>query len=893
MRIFKTALAVILFLAASTGAFAQATHYSDLDIDCTERAGESGERITVYFNNLPLIGINEVEVGDEVAIYRNDGGTHVLFGAGIVMETPGGTKYLMTPGWGTFENLGSYIGAVYAYGEEWTCLMGNCFGCGQEVGFTDNETMYYKIWDNSASMEYIVPIDDASYFQMGTGWTNNYTSDFGFMVVDYADAPMFVTPTLQTPADEAANVTFDSGIDFQWSAVDATSYQFQLSTSDEVDGNGAFTSALYTANPTTISLNVPAGTFNHKTTYYWIVRAYDGSEYTDWSDPFEYTTIIAPPDAVTGMTPADGAFDVATYVDLEWNASEAPDVDPGEETSYTVKVGETSDLTGADVYDVGQNLMKALGNLKYGKTYYWSVTPSNIGGDGPESAVYSLTTKELPMPEITSPDYAQGNGDNVPLGVNFAWDWDDPDLPLGSPVFDDIRYEVWVTDSEGSELFSYDGLTESPKQCDVGAGYLDYSSAYSWHVVAYIDQGDGWEVQSGYDAADFITGPISAPTLVNPINNGELNITNGQFSWNAVPLATGYTLYIERDEDGVQEEVSVSGTTKDVQAAWFEGAGLEADKYYTWWVVAHSGDNTSANSAMWSFMANDFNDIIIDYTGAGTSENDTYTVSVCSGETSVKLYPDGVRWVWEGSSPDDPSAYTYSISPNQGINGHNTSTPELNYAQTGRRYTMRVYDPVADEYYYGYIDLTVNPQPFLRLQRRALFVDDGVSDFDLYSTVSSHSSGTGWEIDWSDNSNFTSILGTSSAGATAVEVSPPSRVNRYYAELVIGGCESRRQQTMVISRPAKQAAAIAGLNGNVEIYPNPTVDNVNINAYFGEAQDVEMKLVDMLGRQVSNSGSVNAKFVESSIDMSELPAGVYFLHIRVGSETTVEKIIKQ
>ena len=77
------------------------------------------------------------------------------------------------------------------------------------------------------------------------------------------------------------------------------------------------------------------------------------------------------------------------------------------------------------------------------------------------------------------------------------------------------------------------------------------------------------------------------------------------------------------------------------------------------------------------------------------------------------------------------------------------------------------------------------------------------------------------------------------------------------------------------------------------IYPNPTRDMLNISAMLSTAQFVQIRLVDLRGQVVYQETYNNQNNIQSTIDVGELPNGVYILQVQAGKQQVIRKIIKQ
>jgi opacity protein-like surface antigen len=77
------------------------------------------------------------------------------------------------------------------------------------------------------------------------------------------------------------------------------------------------------------------------------------------------------------------------------------------------------------------------------------------------------------------------------------------------------------------------------------------------------------------------------------------------------------------------------------------------------------------------------------------------------------------------------------------------------------------------------------------------------------------------------------------------------------------------------------------LSGNIDIYPNPTVENVTLSTNGSKGNALIYQLFDSHGRLIS-SAKINEN--ETQIEMSSLPSATYF--VKVSSENEYVKTFK-
>jgi hypothetical protein len=84
---------------------------------------------------------------------------------------------------------------------------------------------------------------------------------------------------------------------------------------------------------------------------------------------------------------------------------------------------------------------------------------------------------------------------------------------------------------------------------------------------------------------------------------------------------------------------------------------------------------------------------------------------------------------------------------------------------------------------------------------------------------------------------------------------------------------------------------ITGLEALVSgrIYPNPATRYVYVHLSV-PGEDVDVLLTDAAGRRVHNAVVVNSR-EDITIDMGDVPAGIYFLELHRGETVEIRKIM--
>jgi hypothetical protein len=104
------------------------------------------------------------------------------------------------------------------------------------------------------------------------------------------------------------------------------------------------------------------------------------------------------------------------------------------------------------------------------------------------------------------------------------------------------------------------------------------------------------------------------------------------------------------------------------------------------------------------------------------------------------------------------------------------------------------------------------------------------------------------------------------------------------------GCSDTASFTVTAS---PTGLANATVSDKTTLYPNPTIDNVNLSFKMqGKAQSATIKLVDVTGRELMTEYDIISNDKVVTLDVSSLPQGTYFIRIITGGKTQVERFSK-
>ena len=370
-------------------------------------------------------------------------------------------------------------------------------------------------------------------------------------------------PVLVSPSNNSTNQSLTPTL--SWNAVTgADSYKVQVS-----DDSG-FTTLIIDQSGVT-ETNLAVTDLSNDTQYYWRVLATNAAGDSEWSTPFNFTTLPNIADVPVLLSPLDNAANQPLTPTLSWNA--VTDAD-----SYKVQLSDNSGFSNIvfEQLDIITSSVDITG-LSNDTQYYWRVLATNAAGNSEWSTPFNFTT--LPtiagVPVLVSP---VNNSANQQLTPTLSW----------NAVTGADSYKVQISDEPGFLTFIIDEVGVTETSFDITG--LSNDTQYYWRVLATNSAGDSnWSAAFNFTTLPTIAG---VPVLVSPSNNSTNQSLTPTLSWNAVNGADSYKVQLSDDPGFVTfivDEVGVTETSIEV-------TGLSNDTQYYWRVLA----TNAAGDSNWS-----------------------------------------------------------------------------------------------------------------------------------------------------------------------------------------------------------------------------------------------------------------------------------------------------
>lgn len=166
----------------------------------------------------------------------------------------------------------------------------------------------------------------------------------------------------------------------------------------------------------------------------------------------------------------------------------------------------------------------------------------------------------------------------------------------------------------------------------------------------------------------------------------------------------------------------------------------------------------------------------------------------------------------------------------------------------------------------------------------------------VFTVAAANATSYQWEVSMDGGSNWLALddsfanpdVSGSTTNTLTVSGNNMMMVNGYLFRVILGSspCED------VISDEALATVTLSAhdfsVDNRIKIYPNPFLNEVIIT--FQDSAAAELKVLDINGRLLKNQKLTAA---QNTIDMDDLPSGLYLFQITSDTKTTTQKVIKK
>ena len=462
------------------------------------------------------------------------------------------------------------------------------------------------------------------------------------------------SPELVTPDDGAQDQP--TSLTLQWSESEtAETYQVQLAADE------SFTDIIDEAEGLEDTEYDLEG-LEYDSDHFWRVRATNEAGQSDWSQEWNFTTVIGPPDTPELNSPEDDAIGLMTAVLFDW------EVVSGAET-YSLQLSEDSGFNEIvnDIDDI-EDTSQEIAGLDEDQTYYWRVNATNVSGNSGWSAVWSFTTAPpapQQAPELLSPE---DGSEDVSTSLSLEW----------QEVEGATWYELQVATDENFEqqVVTMDDIEATSTEIEE----LEYEEIHYWRVRAANDGGSSdWSEVWNFTTEDDPLEIPDAPELATPEDEAGQVEKPAELHWEEADGAETYTLQLAEDSGFDQLVTEV----EDLEQTNYSVEDLEYGETYYWRVASVNEAGSSDWSEVWNFTTEDAPLEIPDVPELGNPENEADQV-----EMPVELHweeIDGAETYTMQVAED--SEFDHLITEVEGLDQNSYNIEEL---EGGQSYNWRV-----------------------------------------------------------------------------------------------------------------------------------------------------------------------------------------------------------
>lgn len=383
-----------------------------------------------------------------------------------------------------------------------------------------------------------------------------------WMFTTFLGAPL---PT--SPANEATDIPVTTKCEWQ-QAPGADSYDFQLSV------DPAFSDLILDKTGIT-DLYYDVYNLDYYKVYYWRARSKNATETSDWSDEWNFKTLLPKPIL---LTPPDNSTSMELAGKLTWK-------DLGLGVKYNVQISDVQSFSSVLKEETVNITSYDYTGLEQNKDYYWriyAVFPGNV------KTTWSDTWKFRTKLGIAKPVLSDPANNSYGIALSGIIKW--------LPVIDAEEYQIQISNSSdfSSTVADVNGLKTAQYSY---VGY-SYGTFYYWRVKASnkdftSEWSDTWKFRTMHGSPVAIAGtnPGTDSASVNA------SAINGRIAWRKQAGAVSYNLQVSETNDFSTSIIN----QKAINDTFYIYTNLTNYKQYYWRVQGVFNEETGIfSNSEWS-----------------------------------------------------------------------------------------------------------------------------------------------------------------------------------------------------------------------------------------------------------------------------------------------------
>ncbi|HUF10188.1 MAG TPA: fibronectin type III domain-containing protein [Rhodothermales bacterium] len=675
-------------------------------------------------------------------------------------------------------------------------------------------------------------------------------------------------PSLSSPSHQEDDVPLSPQLVWQ-STSGADSYRLEVST------NSDFSSLFFDRSGIGgTSLTLPVSLQSNRR-YYWRVRASNKIGDGSYSDPRWFTTKeSAAPGKVALSSPADNANGVSTTPTFSWQSA------PGAQ-AYTLEVSGTSSFASLKHVEAGLTTTSFTRDTPFahGDMLHWRVRATNSVGNGPYSDDREFATELGGPTQVTLVSPADGS-EGVNTSPTLVWQ--------AVQSASSYRVQVSTTQSFSGSLIRDTELSGTQLQ----VGPLVSQKTYFWRVRSSNAGQINWSVVRHFSTGSGAPAQVALQSPPNDAENQPLSVT---LAWSAPAGAEKYNLQVALNQTFTTILVSETGLT----ATNYVLGGLQHSTDYYWRVQAANGVGTGGWSAARTFTTQ----VVVGPTAPAQ-------VALQSPPNDADNQPLSVTLAW--SAPTGAEKYNLQVALDQTFTTILVSEMGLtatNYLLGGLEHSTDYYWRVQAANGVGAGDWsaarTFTTGFVLGPAAPALIYPlDGADNVPAAPVFSWNETdgAESYKLELSTTlpdqlENFVTVVIAVVVQQTFFQSPPLSTGQDYFWRVesrnAAGSARSQVRSFRTVLTTSSETEELPTEFSLEQNYPNPFNPSTTIRYNLPEAADVELIVLDALGRVVDDLGSRRTAPGAHTVmwDAGSRPSGIYFVRMEAKGYVGLRRMV--
>jgi hypothetical protein len=617
-------------------------------------------------------------------------------------------------------------------------------------------------------------------------------------------------------------------------------------------------------------------------TYYWRVRSRNNVDTSAWTTAWNFITTSVGP---THISPASGTTGIRVGTTLDWDSHYYV-------TYYDWQLDTISTFNssikrqGSNAYvntnSSNTDTQVSLGDLFYGKTYYWRVRSRNNVDTSAWTTAWTFTTTSV------GPTHISPASGTIGIRVGTTLDWD-------SHYY--VTFYDWQADTvatfnstvlkQGTN--TYVNTSNGNSDTQVSLSDLYYGKTYYWRVRS----------RNNVDTSAWTTAWIFTTTSVGPTHISPASGTTGirvgttldwdshyyvaYYDWQTDTVATFNSSVLKQ---GTNTYVNTSNGNSDTQVSLSD---LYYGKTYYWRVRSRNNVDTSAWTTAWNFTVTLYGPTLISPSNGQINISTSGTTLDWDSHYYVLKYQIEADTTNQFNSTLLVHADKAYVNTSNGNSDTQHSLTSL-LSNTIYYWRVRSMNNVDTSEWTPAWAFSTGSAP--AIAPTLISPANNATSIAVAGTTlqwSSVTSATQYEYMLDDNSSFTSPA-TGTITSLTISTGTLAANSTYYWKVRAKNSSGNSPWSVVWSF---NTVIITGINSeeltSYSVYPNPASNTFIIKTNNRNSDKLKVSIIDISGRMIQEN--IYSPQPEISMDASFIENGYYLIRIESNGRINIAPLL--